>query len=709
EIHAHDIKILMLAYQNWISHKKRFVASGRLEAGEILVRRLNLYSTSNTIILDWRTFKRLLCHSAASASQGAKVQAPYRPQAVLSRLNFVVGHHCFEAMGFPSSRVWPLGSIVFRPEMLSSTLYATTTSASMSTLTPASALRQHPTISCWLHEPHHLWRRNFQTRRDVVLRSCPSYVADCHRTGLGAKSAAGWTVPLDLRSSARFVTSSPSHSVLPMSVLRPSPPLLATPPAARPTSSTEAISEDEPRSRKNPNKRQKQQQQPGGRTADAMPSEKDVVLFIGFHPEELDVIRQQLPALLAQLNDDGATSVVDVTYDMLSCTVPEVLHQVSAADNSYDSTDSNGPAAVAAGRVVLLVGPAARSLGAELNDLLAEWGVVPALIAAYQPKHEGMSLRRLVAFLQDAHATYYGLLQPVRVESLRQPPPTAVAGSDEGEGVFASSASSATSAADAAGAADDGTRDHWRVLEDVRVVLCAAMDGGEVPSIYGHYRRDAGHVVVLDGLLTDPERRQLLDWLTAKGHNHAGPPPEGKWERVCVDHEGAKPTWGLQPHVLQALRDHPPPPVVALQSRIAALYPEYDICHMPADQISGEYGSDDDSGGVGTPLSSFVGNAVMSGDPCAWHTDADPTTFPPHSPWVHNFGYYHNRELARPLFVSMLLYLNEIWPEDYHAETLFLDPETQLGLFVRPAPGRVVLLEQDLPHRISAPSLEAPG
>ncbi len=38
-----------------------------------------------------------------------------------------------------------------------------------------------------------------------------------------------------------------------------------------------------------------------------------------------------------------------------------------------------------------------------------------------------------------------------------------------------------------------------------------------------------------------------------------------------------------------------------------------------------------------------MGNAVMAGDPCAWHVDADPTTVPPYSPWVHNYGYYHNR------------------------------------------------------------------
>ncbi|GIL87072.1 hypothetical protein Vretimale_14232 [Volvox reticuliferus] len=619
-------------------------------------------------------------------------------------------------MSVASNRVWPLGSIVLRPEKLSSALYATATSAPMSTLSPASALRQRPATPCWLRNTRHLWREDVQMTCNIAVQSCPPHAAERNRAGSGTRPAASRTLLRELRSSVLFATaavaSHPLHLISPSSVLRPSPVLLAPPPAAGPTPSMETIPAAATKSPRTPNIRQKQQK-PGRHTADAMPPEKGAVLFIGFHHEELDVVRQQLPKLLTQMEDGGTTSVLDITYGMLSYTVPEVLLcqelAASGTDNSYGSIDANGPTAVAAGRVILLVGPAARSLGAQLNDLLVEWGVVPALIAAYQPRHEGMPLRRLVTFLRDSHAAYYGLLQPVRVESPQQPPPPAVAGGDEGGGFFASSSSGATSAADVAGAAGNVATNQWRALEDVRVILCAAMDAGEVPSIHGHYRRDAGHVVVLDGLLTVPERRQLLDWLTAEGHDHAGAPPEDKWERVCVDHEGAKPTWGLQPHVLQALRDHPPPPVVALQTRLAALYPEYDICHMPADQISDEYGSYDNGGGAGTPLSSFVGNAVMAGDPCAWHSDADPTTVPPHSPWVHNFGYYHNRELARPLFVSMLLYLNETWPEDHHAETLFLDPETQLGLFVRPAPGRVVLLEQDLPHRISAPSLEAPG
>jgi len=70
--------------------------------------------------------------------------------------------------------------------------------------------------------------------------------------------------------------------------------------------------------------------------------------------------------------------------------------------------------------------------------------------------------------------------------------------------------------------------------------------------------------------------------------------------------------------------------------------------------------------------------------------DADPAALPPTAPWVVAHGYYYNREPGKPLFVSVLAYLNGpgAWPDDGHAETLFLDPEARAGLFVQPAPGR---------------------
>ncbi len=61
------------------------------------------------------------------------------------------------------------------------------------------------------------------------------------------------------------------------------------------------------------------------------------------------------------------------------------------------------------------------------------------------------------------------------------------------------------------------------------------------------------------------------------------------------------------------------------------------------DTVGGEEGEEGEEEEEEEVLSSFVANAVMVGDPCAWHVDADPSTFPPSSPWVHNYGYYFNR------------------------------------------------------------------
>ena len=43
--------------------------------------------------------------------------------------------------------------------------------------------------------------------------------------------------------------------------------------------------------------------------------------------------------------------------------------------------------------------------------------------------------------------------------------------------------------------------------------------------------------------------------------------------------------------------------------------------------------------------------------------------------------------------------------ENAHGLQLFLDPKTGTGVFVRPRPGRLVLMDQDVSHRVSAPSL----
>ncbi len=65
----------------------------------------------------------------------------------------------------------------------------------------------------------------------------------------------------------------------------------------------------------------------------------------------------------------------------------------------------------------------------------------------------------------------------------------------------------------------------------------------------GGVREDKSHVVVLDGLCTDDDRVNILEWLTGQNHDYNGPPPEHKWQQVCVDRAGDRATWGLQEEV----------------------------------------------------------------------------------------------------------------------------------------------------------------
>ena len=138
-----------------------------------------------------------------------------------------------------------------------------------------------------------------------------------------------------------------------------------------------------------------------------------------------------------------------------------------------------------------------------------------------------------------------------------------------------------------------------------------------------------------------------------------------------------------------------------MQSRVAKLYPEFIVCHLPGDAM-------EPSGVVqGAAVAPLVGNAAVHGDAFGWHRDAQPAELPGEAPWAERHGLYYNRQAGKPLLVSLIIYLNESWPEPWDAETLFLDPATGTGVFVRPQPGRAVLMDQDLVHRLSQPSRQA--
>ena len=72
-----------------------------------------------------------------------------------------------------------------------------------------------------------------------------------------------------------------------------------------------------------------------------------------------------------------------------------------------------------------------------------------------------------------------------------------------------------------------------------------------------------------------------------------------------------------------------------------------------------------------------MANAAVANGDYRWHIDADPRM-------LDGFG-YSNREAGKPYFVTMLVYVNNGWPRAWDAETMFLDMESDTGIFVRPS------------------------
>jgi probable phosphoglycerate mutase len=233
---------------------------------------------------------------------------------------------------------------------------------------------------------------------------------------------------------------------------------------------------------------------------------------------------------------------------------------------------------------------------------------------------------------------------------------------------------------------------------------------------------------VLDGVVGEPLRAALLDAATEPGwsHDERVAPPAPKWRRETSDvvdaatpaNANASSSWGLGEEALEAMARAAPTRVFL--ARVAALYPEHDVRLMPADALEpdGVPGAAAElGGGPLRTIAPVVANAAVPSDAgtFAWHVDMDPAALDPRAPFAERFGAYVNRRAgtdesdAPPRFVSALAYLNgpEPWDPSLDAETLALDPGTGTGVFVRPAPGRVVLMDQDVTHRVSAPSAAA--
>lgn len=228
---------------------------------------------------------------------------------------------------------------------------------------------------------------------------------------------------------------------------------------------------------------------------------------------------------------------------------------------------------------------------------------------------------------------------------------------------------------------------------DARVALSARLDGRLVPGAPPRVDRTA--VVAVDGVVDAPLRSALLSLLLGPAGDEAAPsPPTSLWERATADAAGAPPAWGLTGAALAALAAAPA--LAALGARVAALFPNTDVLLLPSADMQGEGGGD---------AAAILANAPTAGDVFAWHTDADPAATPPGTPWAAAYGAYANGDPGRPRLITVVVHLASEWRPAWCGETAFVDSgPSGVGLLVAPAPGRLVLFDADLAHRLLPPS-----
>jgi len=246
------------------------------------------------------------------------------------------------------------------------------------------------------------------------------------------------------------------------------------------------------------------------------------------------------------------------------------------------------------------------------------------------------------------------------------------------------------------------THDTKWTPDEARVTLNATLD----QTITEDGESRCCNLVVLDNFFGEQERQEILTILTGQPtEGTTGEPPETHWERSTSDGKDLPVTYGPKGPILDKLCNGEIRAVREIWSRVSKLYPEYTVCLQPHN----EYFIDPNQPTPKYVCWPAVGNAPVSGDNFRYHYDGDPASYPINSAWNRQFGSYVNHEKGKPLMASLLIYLCRHWRRDLLGETLFLDDATATGLFVRPKGYRAVLMDQDVLHRISAPSREAPA
>ena len=236
------------------------------------------------------------------------------------------------------------------------------------------------------------------------------------------------------------------------------------------------------------------------------------------------------------------------------------------------------------------------------------------------------------------------------------------------------------------------------------------LDGAHVTDPHGNTFWDTSSLLVFDDLVSDDLRKRLLDIVLGRQEDRPnwddvrnGPDPS-RWVRgglfdIPESQEGADeqeegPCWGLREESICELCYEHHDALQEFETIVSDLFPQFTVSRFSEAVL-------------GASVSPLTANAPTHGDKFDYHIDADPNMTPP-SPWTDVFGRYPNRCPGKPRFMSCLIYLNDWKPDEWGAPTRFLDVATDTHYDVQAMPGRCVIMDQDITHKVVAP-LEAAG
>lgn len=221
---------------------------------------------------------------------------------------------------------------------------------------------------------------------------------------------------------------------------------------------------------------------------------------------------------------------------------------------------------------------------------------------------------------------------------------------------------------------------------------------------------DTSLVYVMDNFVSETLRADLLDVVRCGSTTNDddnqwddiknGPDPT-RWVRGGLidtpddDDDKAKEAagcWGLTDDALFDLCFESHDSMKEMEDQLGKLFADFHVSRLPESFLGAET----------TPITA---NAPTLGDTFALHIDGDPCMAPP-SPWTDIYGRYPNRCKGKPRFVSVLVYLNDEWDaQNWGACTEFVDVATNTTTAIEPIPGRCVIMDQDVTHTVTAPTI----